>query len=112
MFKIKILFSILIFSFSLIGTSIIQNHTRELEKNILSMNISVNQKNKDLLETQLDFSYLTTPEMIEVKIKSLDREKYFPMDFSKIFLSMSNFINVQHKIVNQKLYNEKKIQKK
>ena len=66
------------------------------------MNISVSQKNKDFLETQLDFFYLTTPEMIEVKIKSLDREKYFSMDFSKIYLSMSNFINVQHKIVNQK----------
>ena len=35
MFKIKILLSILVFSSSLFGTSIIKNETREIEKKIL-----------------------------------------------------------------------------
>ena len=35
MFKLKILFLVLIFSFSLIVTSFIKNQTREIEKKIL-----------------------------------------------------------------------------
>tara|TARA_Y100000591_G_C21625456_1_gene590053 strand:- start:331 stop:669 length:339 start_codon:yes stop_codon:yes gene_type:complete len=112
MFKIKILFSIILFSFLLIGTSTVKNQTRELEKNISNLNLSINQKEKDLFETQLDFSYLTAPVMIEKKIEILDNDKYFPMDFSKIYLSITNFINIQNKIVTQKRFNEKKIQNK
>ena len=50
-------------------------------------------KEKDLYETQLDFSYLTSPSIIEDKIKYLDIKEYHPMDFSKIFLSLSSFKN-------------------
>ena len=38
MFKIKIFFSVLIFSFFNGRTSIIKNQTREIEKNIFNLN--------------------------------------------------------------------------
>ena len=33
--------------------------------------------------------------MIEKKIEHLDNDKYFPMEFSKIFLNISSFINLK-----------------
>ena len=70
MFKFKIQF-LWNFSLLLIGTSIIKNQTRELEKNIYNLNKIVNQKEKDLNESELDFSYLSSPSMIEKKLKTL-----------------------------------------
>ena len=64
MFKLKILTSIFVFSFFLIGTSIIKNKTREIEK-IHKANNSIFIKEKDLKESQLDYSYLTSPLQIE-----------------------------------------------
>ena len=54
MFRIKIIFSISIFSILLIGTSIIKNQTRQIEKKISNLSSSILIKEKDLNETQLD----------------------------------------------------------
>ena len=112
MFKIKILLSILVFSSFLFGTSIIKNETREIEKKILSLSKDIYSKEKDLNESQLDFFYLTSPSKIENKVKNLDTENYFPMDYSKIFLSMSDFLNIKNKLAIKSVLNEKKTQKK
>ena len=85
MFKIKIITSIFIFSFLLIGTSIVKNQTREIEKKISSINKIIMLKEKDLNESQLDFSYLTSPVMIEKKIEHLSQNQYSPMEISRIF---------------------------
>ena len=97
MFKIKIIIILLIFSSLLFGTSIIKNETRKIEKNIYQLNKKISQKEKNLNESQLDFSYLTSPSMIEKKIENLDIEQYLPMEYSKIFLSILNFNNLQNK---------------
>mgnify|MGYP001470176086 CR=1 FL=1 len=110
MFRIKILFSISIFSILLIGTSIIKNQTRQIEKKISNLSSSILIKEKDLNETQLDLFYLTSPSIIEKKIKHLDSTQYLPMEYSKIFLSMSNFLDLHNKYVIQKDKNEKKSQ--
>ncbi len=107
MFKIKILLSIIIFSFLLFGTSIIKNETREIEKKIITLNNNYNLKIKDLVESQLDLSYLTSPLMIENLISQTD-EQYIPMQYSKIFLNMKDFLNLENKIVLKKNRNEKK----
>ena len=109
MIKIKLLFSIVIFSFLLIITSIIKNEAREIEKNIYHLSKLIIQKEKDLNESELDFSYLTSPSMIEKSLENLDKENYFAMELSKIFLSLSHFKNIQNKLVTQKKNNEKKI---
>lgn len=112
MFRIKILISIIIFSFLLVFTSIIKNQTREIEKKISNLSKVNNFKNKDLNESQLDFSYLTSPSMIEKRVKEVNFIEYFPMDYSKIFLDISSFTDLKKKFVNKNNHNEKKIQNK
>ena len=106
MFKFKILLSIIIFSFLLFGTSIIKNKTREIEKKIINLNNKNNLKIKDLFESQLDFSYLTSHSMIETFISQTD-DQYIPMQYSKIFLNIKDFLDLENKIVFQKNRNEK-----
>ena len=112
MFKIKILISITFFSSLLVFTSIIKNKTREIEKKIFNLSKINNLKNKDLNESQLDLSYLTSPSMIEKRIKEINIIEYFPMDYSKIYLDISNFTNLNKKFVNKNNDDEKKIQNK
>ena len=112
MSKFKIFISIIFFSFLLIGTSAIKNETRELEKKINVLTKAYAQKERNFNEVQLDYYYLTSPSMIEMKIEHLGLKKYLHMEHSKIFLSMENFINIQNKQAMQKTLDEKKIQKK
>ena len=112
MFRLKIFISIFVFSSLLFGTSIIKNQTRELEKKILNVSKLISIKKKDFYESQLDYSYLTSPSIIEKKIGIFENDQYFPMEYSKIFLDLSSFINLQNKFVIQLQNNEKKTQKK
>ena len=112
MIKLKIFFSIFIFSLLLLGTSFIKNETREIEKKIYKIRKEISLKKRDLNESQLDYYYLTSPSMIEEKIEHLDNKEYVIMDYSKIFLSMSDYLKIQNKVVIKGTNNEKKIQKK
>ena len=112
MFKFKITISVIIFSILLITTSAVKNQTRKLEKNISHISKKINKKQRDLNESQLDFFYLTSPSIIEKKIEHLDKYEYLPMEHSKIFLDISDFINLQNKFVTQKNQNDQKIEKK
>ena len=102
MFRLKICITVFVFSFFMIGTSLIKNKTREIEKKISVLGKIIYQKEKDFNESQLDFFYLTSPNIIEEKIKHIDKYQYQPMEYSKIFLSMNNFINLENKLVNKK----------
>ena len=88
MHKIKIFSTIIIFSFLLVGTSVVKNKTRETEKKIYNIIEKVSYLEKDVNETELDYSYLTSPMMIEQKIENLDRNNYIIMDHSKIFIDI------------------------
>ena len=112
MFKIKLIISIIIFSFLTIGTSVVKNETREIEKKIFVLNKKTNQMERDFNESQLDFFYLTSPSMVEKSIEHLDNIEYSPMEYSKIFLSISDFTNIQNKFANQRSQNEQKNKKK
>ncbi len=112
MFRIKILISIIIFSSLLIFTSVIKNQTRDIEKKIFYLSQVNNLKNKDLNESQLDFFYLTSPLMIEKRVKEVNFFEYVPMDHSKIFLDLSSFTDLKQKFVNKDNHNEKKNQNK
>ena len=107
MLKFKFLISLMVFSFLLFGTSIIKNQTREIEKKIFILNKNVQLKQKDINETQLDFTYLSSPAMIEKKIEFLDSNEYMPMKSSNIFLNMDSFINLENKFASQQNKNEK-----
>ncbi len=108
MFRLRIIFSVLIFSFLLIGTSFIKNETRDIEKKIFNISNKIYSQKKDLNELQLDFSYLSSPSIIEKKIELFDNSQYTPMEYSKIFLSISSFTDLQGKLVNKNKNYEKK----
>ena len=108
MFKIKIIWSISIFSLLIIFTSIIKNQTREIEKNIFSLSKEINLKETDLKESQLDFSYLSSPSMIDKRLENLSVTKFYPIQFSNIFLSMDSFLKMDKKLANRNYKNEKK----
>ena len=112
MLKTKFLISILIFSSLMIATSVIKNQTREIEKKIYNLSGVILSKEKDFNESQLDFFYITSPLMIEKKIKHLDNINYIIMEYSKIFLSMTDFINLDTKYAIQEIENEKKTKKR
>ena len=112
MHKIKIFSTTIIFLFLLVGTSVVKNKTRETEKKIYNISQKVSYLEKDVNETELDYSYLTSPIMIEKKIENLDKNNYIIMDHSKIFIDISSFKNINNKFVTQEPINEKKIQKK
>ena len=65
MFKVKIFLSIMVFISLLVCTSVIKNETRDIEKKIYDLVKIIDIKEKDLNESQLDFSYLTSPAVIE-----------------------------------------------
>ena len=112
MHRVKIFSTTIIFLFLLVGTSVVKNKTRETEKKIYNIIEKVSYLEKDVKETELDYSYLTSPIMIEQKIENLDKKNYIIMDRSKIFINISSFKNINNKLVNQEPINEKKIKKK
>jgi hypothetical protein len=111
MYRIKIIVSICIFSILLSFTSIIKTQTRIVEKKIYKIESKLAILKKDLHETQLDYSYLSSPNYLSKKIIDLDFIEYSPMDFSRIYLSYYDFINIQKKITILKKTNEKKTEK-
>ena len=111
MLRFKVIFSIFILTFLLIGTSFVKNQTRQIEKKIFSLSNLVLNQEKNLSELQLDFSYLSSPAMIEMKIENLDYNQYFPIQNSKIFLSITSFTDLQNKLAIKKDHEKKKIKK-
>ena len=112
MHKINLIISISIFSILLVVTSVIKNKTRVIEKNINKIDKRIAFIEKDLYETELDHSYLASPNNLSKKIKDLAYIDYMPMDFSRIYLNYSDFEDSQKKITILKMNNEKKTQKK
>ena len=108
MFRFKIFISLIIFSSFLFGTSIIKNQTREIEKKIFTLSKIIHNQEKNLSELQLDFSYLSSPSIIEMKIENLQDNKYSPIENSKIFFSISSFTDLQNKYVIKKDHEKKK----
>ena len=111
MLRLKIIISTVIFLILLIITSIIKNQTRIIEKKLFKLNENITLKEKDINESQLDFYFLTSPAEIEEKIKILGQNNYSPIENSKIFLSLSNFTDMQKKISVFKNLDEKKTKK-
>ncbi len=110
--KIKLIISISIFSILLFVTSVIKNQTRVIEKNIYKINKKISAIEKDFYETELDYSYLSSPNNLSKKIRDLSFTDYMPMDFSRIYLNYKDFADSKKKISILKIQNEKKTKKK
>ena len=110
--KIKLIISISIFSILLGITSAIKNQTRILEKNIYKIDKKIAILEKDLYETELDYFYLSSPNILSLRIKELALVEYAPMDLSRIYFNYKDFTNSQKKITNLKIRDKKKAKKK
>jgi hypothetical protein len=111
MHKIKLTISVCIFSILLSFTSIIKTQTRIVEKKISKIERKISVVKNDLHETQLDFSYLSSPNYLSKKIVELFMIEYLPIDFSRIYLSYLDFNNDSKKIYTIKKNVKKKTQK-
>ena len=98
MFKTKFVITASLFIVFLIITSFIKNKTRILEKKISNLNTKILIKKKDINETQLDFYYLTSPSVIEKKIKIIGLNNYQPITPSKIYLKIADFDKIQNRV--------------
>ncbi len=99
--SLKLTISIVVFSFLLFCTSIIKNKTRVIEKNITSYEKKIFYLEKELYESQLDFSYLTSPKILQEKISFLTNDHYQYMGISKIYLKYDEFIENQKKFTKK-----------
>ena len=97
MFNRPLILSLSIFLILMVFTSVIKNNTKNIEKNIQKLNIEISILNQDLLNAEIDFIYLSSPEKLEKKLLLLDSQKYFSYDFSRIFLSTKDYINFSSK---------------
>ena len=112
MFKIRLIFSIFLFSFLLGITSTIKNKTRVIEKNIYKIDREIAIIKKDLKETELDYFYLSSPKNLSMKINNLAFIEYIPMDFSRIYLNLKDFKDSNNKITILQTDDENKTKKK
>ena len=112
MFNPKLFFSLAVFTFFLIITSLVKNQSRIIEKQIKSLNINIIAKEKNISEAEMEFSYLSSPNEIEKKFNSKDQEKFEPIKYSNIFFDVNNFNTLEKKLSNLINIDEKKIRKK
>ena len=112
MFKTKYIICLTIFVIFLIITSFVKNKSRLLEKGIISLNVEIKTKEKNLNEAQLDFYYLSSPAEIEKRLNIIGLNNYQPISYSKIFFKVSDFTLNENKFSTLNNLDEKKIQKK
>ena len=112
MFNSKLFFSLAVFTFFLIITSLVKNQSRIIEKQIKGLNINIIAKEKNISEAEMEFSYLSSPNEIEKKFNSGDLEKFQPIKYSNIFYDVQDFNTIEKKLSNLIFIDEKKIRKK
>ena len=112
MFNAKLLFSLAIFTFFLIITSLVKNQSRIIEKQIKGLNINIIAKEKNISEAEMEFSYLSSPNEIEKKFNSGDLDKFEPIKPSNIFYDAQDLNTLEKKLSNLINIDEKKIRKK
>ena len=93
-------------------TSLVKNQSRIIEKQIKGLNINIIVKEKNISEAEMEFSYLSSPNVIEKKFNSGDLEKFEPIKYSNIFYDVDDFNTLEKKLSNLINIDEKKIRKK
>ena len=103
--KKKLIISLIYLSF-FIAIPIVKNESRQIEKQIQIYEGQIFSLEKNLLEANLEYQYLSSPAVLNDKVeKNLD-QKYNSLDLSQIYLSIENFKSEQKKITRI-LINEK-----
>ena len=97
----KLTLSIVVFSLLLFCTSVIKNKTNIIEKNIIFYEEQVFILEKELYESQLEFNYLTSPQILKEKLSFLTNDQFQNMNISNIYLDYESFISNQKKITQK-----------
>ena len=94
--KKKLIISLIYLSF-FIAIPIVKNESRQIEKQIQIYEGQIFSLEKNLLEANLEYQYLSSPAVLSDKVeKNLD-QKYNSLDLSQIYLSIENFKSEQKK---------------
>ena len=104
----KIFISVIIFSIFMFITSTIKNQTRLIEKNISTYKQKISKIENDFYEAQLDYFYLTSPEVISKKVSEYIDSEYESINYSSIYFSLDQFIDEKNKTTNSIKYEKKK----
>ena len=78
-----------------IAIPLIKNETRLIEKKIKTYESQIFFLEKNLLEANLEFQYLTSPEILTNKINENIDTKYNNLKISEIYLNFEDFISEQ-----------------
>ncbi len=111
MFDKKFFISIAIFSILMFFTALIKTQTRIIEKNIQNHEIRINKLKNNIHEAQLDYYYLSSPNVLSSKILEFSDEEYVNIDFSNIYFGIDEFKKEKRK-TSKSYLNDKKIQNK
>ena len=102
----KIITILTIYALFLISIPIIKNKTRVIEKNISNFENKIIELERNLLEAQLEFYYLSSPKILSKKIKKYTDIDYTNLELSQIYLNIEHFKSQQKKtskiIINEK----------
>ena len=88
-----------------IAIPLIKNETRLIEKKIKTYESQIFFLEKNLLEANLEFQYLTSPQVLTNKVNENMDTKYNNLKASQIYLNIKDFISEQKKakvLVNEK----------
>ena len=97
---------ILIYISFFITIPIIKNESRLIEKKIQIHESTIFLLEKNLLEANLEFQYLTSPAMLSSKIEKYLEQKYNNLELSQFYLNIEDFI-FEQKNTTRILTNEK-----
>ena len=91
--KKKKLMIILTYISFFIAIPIIKNESRLIEKKIHSYRSQIFYLEKNLLEANLEYQYLTSPAVLSDTVEKNIDQKYNNLDLSQIYLNIEDFIN-------------------
>ena len=94
----KTIIIICIFIIFTILTPIIKNETRSIERDITIYQKKINTINRSIFEAQLEYFYLSSPDVLSKKIKKYSEDNYLTLGLSQIYLNMNTFLDQQRKI--------------
>ena len=79
---------------------IVKNESRMIEKKIENFESKIFILEKNLLEANLEFQYLSTPAVLLSKVEKNFDQQYTSLDLSQIYLNINDFISEQKKIAS------------
>jgi hypothetical protein len=97
--KKKIIIILIYISF-FITIPIIKNKSRLIETKIQNYESKIFALEKNLLEANLEFQYLSSPSVLSEQVEKNLNQKYNNLHFSQIYLNIESFLSEQNKITS------------